>query len=929
MSISEAELRDWADARIAELEAVPAGARHRLRRWLWASDYLFEQLRRHPDYFAAIGRPPSRLELGADDPAGWAAALRVFRHRHSLAQVVMDLDGAPVEQVYARSSWVARHCSQAALQAAEAELAARHGSPRRRNGAPQGLQVFALGKLGGVELNFSSDIDLVFAFAEGGQTDGARALDNEQYFQRLGQRLIQLLGEVAAEGFAFRVDMRLRPFGNSGRLALSAAAMEQYYQRDGRDWERYAWIKARPLAGDLGAAAELLQTLRPFIYRRYLDYTAFEGLREMKALIDAEVQRRDLSDHVKLGPGGIREIEFVVQLQQLIRGGREPALRTPGLLPALDALQRGGHLQAGVAQRLRAAYRFLRRLENRLQMLRDEQVHVLPEDAFSRARLALGLGFASWEALLEQLARHRKVVSEEFARVFVARERRVGRSDSALRRYWQQIEEAAQPELLTEAGFERADTLNTLLQQLARHSASGAMSARAREHLDRLMPEVLTAAAASERPDRTLERLLSLLQSVLRRSAYLALLDEQPAALQRLVQVMARSALLAERVSLHPILLDDLLDARAGSGGADPEHLRAELDAIRRRSDGDTEQALQALNELKQSLAFRIGLAALFRQQPAPQSAAELAQLAQALVETLLPLAISDLAPAHGVLPGRAEDAGLALIGYGSLGGEELGFGSDLDLVFLYDAEAGGSSDGPRPLDAARYQLRVVQKLLALLSTLTAAGRLYEVDLRLRPDGAKGLLLTSLQSFDLYQRERAWTWEHQALVRARPVAGARSVIRRFEAIRNEVLQRAREPAKLRQEVASMRARMRAELDRGRGGQFDLKQGLGGLVDLEFALQAAVLQHAARHPGLAERRATQALIEALRRSMLIDRELAAELTRAHALLLQRALDCTLDARPRLVAEEDAELAEARASVGRLWSVLALELPASGG
>ncbi len=922
MNVGPAELREWADARIAELEAVPPGWRHRLRRWLWASDYLFDQLRRHPDYFHGLGAPPPALQLAAEQPDSWAPALRRFRHRHSLAQIVLDLDGMPIEQVYARTSWVARHCAETALAAAQGELALRHGWPRRRDGQAQGLQVFALGKLGGAELNFSSDIDLVFAYAEPGQTDAPRPLDHDQYFQRLGQRLIQLLGEVGAEGFAYRVDMRLRPFGKAGRLALSAAAMEQYYQRDGRDWERYAWIKARPLAGDQAAAREMLQTLRPFIYRRYLDYTAFEGLREMKTLIDAEVQRRDLAGHIKLGPGGIREIEFIIQLQQLIRGGRELALRTSALLPALDALQRAGHVQAEVAQRLRAAYRFLRRLENRLQMLRDEQAHTLPEDGFTRARLAIGLGFEHWEALQEALERHQGVVRDEFDRVFVARERRAGRSDTALKRYWLQIDAGGNAEALAEAGFERAETLHTLLGQLARHSAGGTISARARGRLDRLMPELLTAAAASERPDRTLERLIDLLQSVLRRAAYLALLDEQPAALQRLVQVMSRSALLAERVSLHPILLDDLLDSRSEAASPDPEHLRGELEAIRRRAAGDTEIALQALNELKQSLAFRIGLDALSQRQPAVRSAADLAQLAQALIETLLPLAIADLAPAHGVLPGREDDAGLAVIGYGSLGGEELGFGSDLDLVFLFDAEAGGSSDGPRSLDASRYQMRVVQKLLALLSTLTAAGRLYEVDLRLRPDGAKGLLLTSLQSFALYQRERAWTWEHQALVRARPVSGARRVGRQFEAIRSEVLQRPRDLDQLRHDVSHMRARMRAELDRGRAGQFDLKQGSGGLVDLEFALQAMVLQHAAAYPHLRERRATPALLEALGKEGLIAAELAERLLAAHATLLGLGLECTLDARPRLVADGPA-LAQSRAAVAELWQMLKLD------
>ncbi|GIX35930.1 MAG: glutamate-ammonia-ligase adenylyltransferase [Lysobacteraceae bacterium] len=922
MSVGRAELCDWADARMVELEAVPAGWRDRVRRWLWASDYLFEQLRRNPHYLRGIARPPPALRLDLQRPEGWAAALRGFRHRHSLAQIVLDLDGAPVEQVCLASSWAAAACVGAALEAAEAELEARHGRARRQDGRPQGLQVLALGKLGGMELNFSSDIDLVFAFAEAGSTDGPRPVEHELHFQRVGQRLIQLLGEVGADGVAWRVDMRLRPFGNAGRLVLSASAMEQYYQRHGRDWERYAWIKARPLAGDIAAARELLETLRPFVYRRYLDYTAFEGLRAMKARIDAEVARRDLAEHIKLGPGGIREVEFVVQLQQLIRGGREPALRTPGLLTALDALQRAGHLGTEVAQRLRQAYRFLRRLENRLQMMRDQQVHVLPEDAFTRARLAATLGYPNWEALVEELERHRRAVSAEFERVFVARAKRLPGPRGALAGYWLKIDAEARPEDLAEAGFERAEALHARLRQLARHSAAGAIGARSRDRLDRLMPEILAAAAGTERPDRSLERLLDLLQAILRRGAYLALLDEQPAALRRLVEVSSRSALLAERLSQHPILLDDLLDARIDAGGVDLEHLRAELDALRHRHAGDTEQALVALNELRQSLAFRIGLATLFRQQPPERIAAELAWLAQALVEALLPLAIADLAPAHGVLPGRVDDAGLAVLGYGSLGGEELGFTSDLDLVFLYDAEAvQGMSDGPRPLEASRYQLRVVQKLLSLLSTLTPAGRLYEVDLRLRPDGAKGLLLTSLQSFARYQGERAWTWEHQALVRARPVAGSRRLAQAFEQVRAEVLRRPRDPATLCAEVTGMRARMRAELDRSGDGHFDLKQGEGGLVDLEFALQAAVLGHGGTHPSLLRPRATAALVEALREAGVLDPETARSTLEAHATLLERALDCSLDARARVVVA-DAGIDAARQQVRQLWSRLGL-------
>jgi len=920
MPTMPAELRDLIEARLARLaELAPAAAADpQLPALLLASDYLFERLRRQPELLPVLGTPPAVLALEPAEDSLWPARLRQFRHRHSLALIQQDVAGAPLEQVLRHSAWLAGHCTQAALAALARQHAERHGWVRDAAGAPQQLVVMALGKLGGDELNFSSDIDLVFAYPEAGSSDGARVLDGESYFQRLGQRLIQLLGEVTADGFGFRVDMRLRPFGSAGRLVLTFAAMEQYYQRDGRDWERYAWIKARPVAGDLAAGEQLRELLRPFVYRRYLDYTAFDGLREMKALIETEVQRRDLAEHLKLGPGGIREIEFIVQLQQLIRGGREPALRAQGLLPALAALHTRGHIDAAAAQRLEAAYRFLRRLENRLQMLRDEQVHVLPDDALTRARLAAGLGFADWDALYACLAEHRAAVRAEFARVFEARARRTRHTAlDVLRGYWRQIEHAADAETLGRAGFDPAADAHARLLGFVRSPGVRALSAPARARMDRLLPELLAAAAVTAQPNLTLERLLGLLQAVLRRPVYLALLDEQPAALQRLVDVLARSALLAERLAAHPLLLDDLLDARASQAPPSHAQLRQDIAAALAGAGADIEAALLALNELRQSVAFRIAQATLFRRQPARDSAAQLADLAGTIVEALLPLAVADLAGSHGVLPGAETTAGLAIIGYGSLGGEELGFGSDLDLVFLFDAaQQGQESNGPRPLEAARYQLRVVQKLLALLSTQTPAGRLYEADLRLRPDGAKGLLLTSVQSFAEYQRERAWTWEHQALVRARPLAGSAALLERFAAVRAEVLARARDPAQVCSEVRAMRQRMRGELDRGSAAGFDLKQGEGGLVDLEFILQAGVLSQAARHPALLMSSRNDALIDACAACGWLDAATANALHEAHQRLLARALDCTLDARPRLVPQ-DAELEAARQAVITAW------------
>jgi len=922
----QARRRSLADAGLA---ALPEADEADLATLLIASDYAFDQLRRDPGLWRTLRTPPPRLELPPADDAVWPARLRRFRHQHSLALIAADvLDGAPLEQTLAGSSWLAEHCIEQALLAVEGQLAARHGLPRDRDGRPLRLVVLALGKLGGAELNFSSDIDLVFAFAESGSSDGERPLDNETWFQRAGQRLITLLGEVTADGFGFRVDMRLRPFGKAGRLALSFNAMEQYFQREGRDWERYAWIKARPVAGDLDAGRQLLATLRPFVYRRYLDYTAFEGLREMKAMIEAEVQRRDLAEHLKLGPGGIREIEFVVQLLQLIRAGREPELRQSSLLPALHGLTRVGYLRALQSARLERAYRFLRRLENRLQMLRDEQVHTLPDDPSTLARLAHGLGKHDWADVQASLDGHRRRVHREFLLVFEARQRVPDAGSDGLADYWQRIEQDSDAGMLAAAGVSAADAMHATVLAFARSPGVQALAARARSRLDRVLPALLAEAVRSRQPLVTLERLLQLVQAVLRRSSYLALLDEQPVALQRLVEVVGRSALLAERLVAHPLLLDDLLDPRAEPEAPDREQIAAEIArALAAVPAGDTEAALLALVEARQSIAFRIAQAALFRRQPAAASACQLAMLADAVLARLLPLALAELSPQHGRLPGAGELAGLAVVGYGSLGGEELGFASDLDLVFLFDESIDVDSDGPRPLDATRYRLRAVQKLLALLSTLTAAGRLYEVDLRLRPDGAKGLLLTGLRAFADYQRERAWTWEHQALVRARVICGEPALAAAFAAIRAEVLARPRDPRQVRRDVAMMRRRMRGELDRSRGAGFDLKQGEGGLVDLEFLLQSAVLTHAAGCPDLLRHTRTPALLRALDGCALLPAARCVELGAAHAHLLGRALDCSLDASARIVAADPA-IDAARAAIRGSWAEGGLDEDSAG-
>jgi glutamate-ammonia-ligase adenylyltransferase len=890
---------------------------------LTASEFVAEVLRADPVLVdAALGHwctdaapPAARWQPGqwpAPDDAEALRVLRRFRRAESARLVVRDVRGIDaVPDTLAGATALAEVCIEQALRHLEPAFHARHGEPRV-DGVLQRLVVFGMGKLGGGELNFSSDIDLVFAFAEAGQCVGGRALDFEDFYARLGQRLAQLLGEVTADGFCYRVDLRLRPFGSVGRTALSFAAMELYYQREGRDWERYAWIKARPVAGDLDAGRRLLRVLSPFVYRRYLDFTAFDGLREMKRLIDAEVARKDLADHVKLGPGGIRELEFMVQLVQLVRGGREPNLRTPSYYAAADALVAAGHVPADVAERLREAYDFLRRVENRLQMHRDEQTHELPAADAERARLARSLGYATWTAFADALGARRALVSATFAALLAPEAGAAAGDGSDWVAAWRAVRDEGSA-LPPPFGANASEALAAY----ARGAANRSGDARAQARRDRLVAAFLGACAGSAAPDAALGRALQLLQAVAGRTTYLALLDERPAARERVVQTFARSAWLAERVIAHPLLLDDLLDARVAGPLPEADDLRWRMaEALGDVAADDVEQALERVHELRHSALFRLGLGWLARRLDAVDLARRLAGVAEATVAAVTAMALADTTRVHGPLADDGAGSGFGVVGYGSLGGRELGFGSDLDLVFLYDgALAGRSSRGARPVEGQRWFARVAQRVVHWLTTPMRAGTLYAVDTRLRPDGAKGLLVVSLEGFAEYQRERAWTWEHQALVRARPVAGDVAVGEGFASVRREVLGRPRARAALVADVVAMRERWRAELDRSDATRADLKQGAGGTVDLEFLVQMEVLAGASADPRLGAATATPELLQALAAAARLSSDDAARLREAHARLLERALDCTLDGAPRWVPRID--VASALATIDAAW------------
>jgi [glutamine synthetase] adenylyltransferase / [glutamine synthetase]-adenylyl-L-tyrosine phosphorylase len=873
-----------------------------LRRVFLASEFAREEARRRPQEFAALLRGPESMPQWqdcADETSDmFSMRLRRFRRLGSVALIVRDLAGMDtVTDTLTGASGIAETCIEAAVAHVEAQLQTRFGVPRSATGETQRLVVIAMGKLGGGELNFSSDVDLILAFPEAGESDGTRSLDNEEYFTRLGQRLAQMLGDVTHEGFVLRVDYRLRPYGSAGRVALSFNAMEQYYQREGREWERYAWIKARPVAGDIGAGRKLIEMLRPFVYRRYLDFTAIEGLRDLKGRIDLEVDRQDLADNLKLGPGGIRELEFAVQLAQLIRGGREASLRVSGFMQALAALEANGQFDAEIAQRTRELYLFLRHIENHAQMFADEQTHALPGDPTDAARVALALGFSDLAALQARIDAVRSEVQALFARTLDAPER--GRRLRA-----GETPEAPPTLDLPEFSVEVQEAVTQLLGSLQVRR----LDTRARERFERALPLLMLATRKTASPDVAALRLLRLLQAIAGRPSYLALLAERRAARERVAAVFARSAFLAERVIAHPLLLDDLLDGRVEADVIQDEDIdRLFVHSLARVAEGDVEAELAALHEARQSAVFRTALAWSNRRLSAQATAAILASIAERCVRRVLSLARRDLELQHGNFP----DA-LLILAYGSFGGSELGFGSDLDLVFLFDPEVAALvSTGARALEGGRYVARLSQRVLHWLSTPTHAGPLYEVDVRLRPDGAKGLLVSPLNAFLEYQLQRAWVWEHQALVRARVVAGPMALSEAFAKVRREVLQQGRTAEEVSHQVGRMRARWRRELDRSDARRFDLKQGRGGLVDIEFLLQGLVLMHAAEYPAIVSAATTPELIDALVHCGLVELKDGQLLAQAHAVWLERALDCALDVSPRVIARDDqvASLADA--------------------
>ncbi|MGD9600177.1 MAG: bifunctional [glutamate--ammonia ligase]-adenylyl-L-tyrosine phosphorylase/[glutamate--ammonia-ligase] adenylyltransferase [Gammaproteobacteria bacterium] len=915
--------------------------------WFAASPFVAAYAIREPRAFAALLEEPgfSRLHSPDDYRARVTAALadapdedtvRAILRRLRNAELVRiacrDLAGvAALEDVLAELSALADALVGRAAAWLTRSLAARFGTPTDDQGDPVDLVIVAMGKLGGEELNFSSDIDLVFLYRAQGETrGGTRALANQEFFDRLGKKLIPLLNDTTHDGFVYRVDMRLRPFGDSGALSMNFTALEHYYQVHGRDWERYALIKGRVIDGEPRDLQALEAITRPFVFRRYLDFGALEAVRDMKALINAEVARYGLEDDVKRGAGGIREIEFIGQMFQLIRGGREPRLRQRSIVAVLRVCADLGLIAPDDVAHLVAAYRFLRVTEHRLQQVRDEQTQALPTSAEERARLAYGMGFERWADFAAALAAHREHVRQSFAALLAPGEETAPASPESDLLWRHGLDLDRTQEMLSLAGFADLAAASKVLGELKDPRFLGRLSVEARNRLDRLMPALVGACARHRDAATTLARLGELVRAIARRSVYIALLADNPAALQRLVDLCGASAWIARQLTTNPILLDELLDDRVLFAPPLRTVLENQLDeALANSAEDGLERVMEVLRVFKHQQVLRVAASDLMAAFPIAAVSNHLTWVAEVLIDRARAVAWQELTARHGrptVHRGaRTATAGFAIIAYGKLGGLELGYGSDLDLVFIHDGDGQGrQTDGPKPIANDVFFTRLAQRIIHLLATRTPAGTAYELDVRLRPSGAAGLLVTSLAAFAEYQDTEAWTWEHQALVRARTVAGHPRTRERFEALRRGILRKPRDPETLRHEIVEMRERMRRQVDRSNAAHFDLKHGAGGITDIEFMVQYAVLRWAPRFQALGVYTDNLRLLDLIADLGLIPRADSDLLREAYFAYRAEVHRCALQEIDGLV--DHALFGHERAAVSAVWSRV-MQVPGS--
>ena len=836
------------------------------------SDYIFSSALQAPELVIEIFKTANEdvlpdykqllLAQLADcvDEAQLHRILRRFRLQQMVRIALDDMVfNTSLDTSLARLSSLADELILASLQWLTDFCRQKWGTPTNERGEQQILLVYGMGKLGGKELNFSSDIDLIFTYPECGATQGCRrSIDNQQFFTRLAQKLIASLHQITCDGFVYRVDMRLRPFGDSGPLVLTFNAMEDYYQEQGRDWERYAMLKARVI-GQSKYHQELSSMLRPFVYRRYIDFSVIDSLRRMKMMIAQEVRRKQLVNNIKLGAGGIREVEFIVQVFQLIRGGRVKELQQRSLLTVLPKLVLSGEITDTSKQVLENAYRFLRRVENIIQAIADKQTQTLPDNELDQQRLLAVLAIDSWPEFLSLLAKHMEAVHQEFDLLIGLDSPNHQAPDEHWVTLWHSrwSDEESIAWLEQEALGWQSDKVWQTLSAFREDIGKRSLGNRGRQVLDKLIPLLLCRLQKNVDAGQVLARVLQVFSKIVTRTAYLELLFENDGALKQLIHLCQASSWVADYIAKYPILLDELIDPELLHNPPQLCTYAVELrERMLRIPEEDLEAQMESLRQFKQSQQLRIAAAEIADVLPVGKVSEHLTALAEAILSEVINLAWQHVNERFGVpnsCLGGAKEKGFGVIAYGKTGGVELGYSSDLDLVFVHHSEpdevTSGRADGSKSVPASQFYMKLAQRIMHLFNTRMNSGILYELDMRLRPSGNSGVLVVHLATFAQYQDEDAWTWEHQALVRARMIFGNEKLQQKFIAIRQAVLSKPRELTELKSEIISMREKMRSHLDNSTELQFDIKQGKGGLVDIEFIAQFLVLAHAKQYPEL--------------------------------------------------------------------------------
>lgn len=924
----------------ANLVALSPEQRQQLNTLLSLSDFAAAHLVNYPNslekvlkittddlrYDACYQSLSTQLRECTDEASGHRV-IRQFRHLYMVAIAWWDLNNLqPVEPSLRQVSNLADAIIRATYDWLYQMLCQKYGTPEGELG-PQPMFIIAMGKLGGRELNYSSDIDLIFCYPEPGEiTTRRKPLEHQTFFTRLGQRLITALNQTTVDGQAFRVDMRLRPFGESGPLVTHLAAVEDYYQEQGREWERYAMVKARVLNDDSPYVQALHDILRPFVFRRYIDFGVIDSLRNMKRLIQQEVRRRKLNNNIKLGRGGIREVEFIVQSYQLIRGGREPELQEKHLLKVLDELVKSHIMPEAEATPLRQAYLYLRKVEHCLQQFGDEQTQSLPIDPLPQARLAYVMQHENFESLLEEIDQHMLVISQAFDVIIGEAEEDEDDPDlDSLKDLWaltfdKELEEEAAHEILsTWLDSEQQAQCFLVLTQFKSELGKKPIGTRGAETLDKLMPKLLleTVKFAPSKAAALLKSLNQVIEQILQRTAYLELLLENHGALQQLVKLCDCSPWIANQLQHFPILLDDLLNPADLYNPTPPEQYAGLLrQVLLRIPQEDLELQMEALRQFKLSQQLRIAAADITGALPTNRVSDHLTVLAEVIVAETVNMAWHQMVERHGLPEGADEDnKHFAVIAYGKLGGIELGYGSDLDLVFLHDCNSQAPTDGNKPIGSKQFYIKLSQRIIHIFTTKTLSGDLYEVDMRLRPSGNSGLLVSHIEAFADYQSTEAWTWEHQALMRSRCIFGDPSLAQHFNQIREDILTRSRDLEKLKEDIKSMREKMRKHLNKGTVEQFDLKQDIGGITDIEFLVQYWVLAHAHQYPKLAYWSDNLRILKQLCKEGLISNE--EEITLVESYLAYRGRGHRLSLAQQSALDKTQAFSVSREKIANIW------------